>query len=468
MRKLIYIVCVVLIGSICLNCSQRNQGEVILTLKGEGNTFLSNRSCLWSSLLTLENDTLNDAFVYKGTLVEPDVFVLRVGFVSTFIYLEPGERLTIESCPGGNFRFSGDEKAVRRALLLDSLRKERTDLLNYQRQLTFAKQRGKNYTGKVVDTLETYRTCDELIAAFEREGVGCTESFKRYLAIDQKYFVLSNRIVLPPYLNKTYHPLTPEELEILSETVKDAGIKEASLSLFYRQMARAYMDYLRINDPEGRMGAGEEYLENELRLGDYFGKGDVADMLRAFNLDMIGYQHAGDTAYQRVVGLLPEKWQISLKHYFPPRTEVKGRKISAAVEYPVFEGVTPDGKRVSLKDFSGKWVFVDCWATWCGPCNFEIPYVGYLEEALKDKNVVFLGISVDRKEDTDKWKAFVAEKGLKGVQILCDDADAIYKQFGIAGIPHFALIDPSGRLVKNGLPRPSTGVPHHLLEGMIK
>lgn len=468
MRKIVCILCIIYC-CVWIGCGNvKEGGEIVLTCKGKDDVRVSNRSSLWKRPLNMVLDTLTGMVEYRQNLEEPDVFMVYTGFDFISLYLEPGDHLIVEWDCDGRVHFVGDSSVIYRNLLLESLRKERRKLADFQRRLSFAQRRGKEYDGVVLDAEMIYDACDKLIADFVQNQKGNTENFNRYLDVDQKYFKISTSVTLPPYLNKTYHSFTSSDLKLLSETVRDSKVEEATLSLYYRQMALAYMDYLRIEDPEHKMGPGEDYLQNELRLGSYFGEGDVADMLRAFNLDMIGYQHAGDSVYRKTVECLPMKWQTGLTDYFTPRTEVKGRKISEAVDYPEIEGETPEGKRVSLKDFIGKWVFVDCWATWCGPCNFEIPFLGHLEHALEGENVVFLGISVDVEKDREKWKAFIQEKGLGGIQILCKDKQNLYNQFGISGIPHFALIDPTGRLVMNKMPHPSTGVPHHLLKAMVK
>lgn len=469
MKKIIFLFYVLLSVVGCQDKTADGTGEVVLTLKGESGISVSNRSCLWGLPgLKPRKDSITREVEYKEVMEEPDLFVLHARNSCCHVYLEPGDHLKVECLSNGEFVFEGDSVVVRRARLLQALRNERGRLWDYRRRVLVTQKRGLKYSGNVVKAEEVFAANRALIAEFKKVENGSSESFEHYLDIDQKYFELANRVSLSNYAFNTYNPFTSSDLELLKETVRDANVKEATFSQYYRQLARAYMDYLRINDPEKKMGRGEEYLHNELRLCGYFGEGEVADMLRAFNLEMIGYQHSGDTAYQQVVKSLPAKWQSALERYFKGIDERKGRKISEPVEFPNVEGVTPDGKRVNLKDFAGKWVFIDCWATWCGPCNFEIPYVAHLEHALAGENVVFLGISVNEEKDREKWKEFVKEKGLQGVQILCPDKEKLYGQFGISGIPHFALIDPEGRLVMNRMPKPSSGVPHHLLKAMVK
>ena len=124
---------------------------------------------------------------------------------------------------------------------------------------------------------------------------------------------------------------------------------------------------------------------------------------------------------------------------------------------PSFDYENHKGGKTKLEDFSGKYVYVDVWATWCGPCRAEIPSLKAIEEKYHDKNIEFVSISVDAAKDHDKWKIFVTDKSLGGVQLYADkdwNSDFI-KSYGINGIPRFILIDPNGKIVKSDALRPS-------------
>ncbi len=126
-----------------------------------------------------------------------------------------------------------------------------------------------------------------------------------------------------------------------------------------------------------------------------------------------------------------------------------------------------DGKKVSLSDFKGENVYMDIWATWCGPCKAEIPYLKKLEEDYKGKNIEFISISVDNGRGYPKnsleaskegWKKMIAEKDMKGIQLFADknwESDFI-KAFKIRSIPRFLLIDKNGIVVDADAPRPSS------------
>ena len=117
-----------------------------------------------------------------------------------------------------------------------------------------------------------------------------------------------------------------------------------------------------------------------------------------------------------------------------------------------------DGTTTSLTDFRGKYVYIDVWATWCGPCKAEIPFLKEVEKKYHgNENIVFVSLSVDTDKAFQKWKKFVKDEELTGVQIIADkDFDSEFVQkYQIKGIPQFILIDPEGKIVQPSAPRPS-------------
>lgn len=124
---------------------------------------------------------------------------------------------------------------------------------------------------------------------------------------------------------------------------------------------------------------------------------------------------------------------------------------------PTFDYVNYAGGKSTLEDFKGKYVYIDVWATWCGPCRAEIPFLKAAEEKYHDKNIVFVSISIDTQKDYEKWKKFVGEKELKGVQLFADSdwKSEFVKAYNIDGIPRFILVDPKGMTVNANAPRPS-------------
>jgi len=125
---------------------------------------------------------------------------------------------------------------------------------------------------------------------------------------------------------------------------------------------------------------------------------------------------------------------------------------------PTFDYENHKGGTTKLEDLKGKYVYIDVWATWCGPCRAEIPSLKKVEEMYHNKNIAFVSISVDVDKDHEKWKNFVSEKQLGGIQLFADknwNSDFMIS-YGINSIPRFILIDPNGKIIKSDAARPSS------------
>jgi thiol-disulfide isomerase/thioredoxin len=115
------------------------------------------------------------------------------------------------------------------------------------------------------------------------------------------------------------------------------------------------------------------------------------------------------------------------------------------------------GNIVSMRDFKGKVVFVDVWATWCGPCRAQFPFLKQIEEEYADnKDVVFVGISLDKADVKQKWKDMIKKEGLGGVQVIDDFGKSFGRKYEVSAIPRFMLIDKQGRWIEVRCPRPES------------
>ncbi|WP_299055911.1 TlpA disulfide reductase family protein [uncultured Polaribacter sp.] len=140
------------------------------------------------------------------------------------------------------------------------------------------------------------------------------------------------------------------------------------------------------------------------------------------------------------------------------------KKTSKGNASPKFENYKDiKGGTKSLDSFKGKFVYIDVWATWCGPCIREIPSLKKLEKEYHSKNIVFISISTDEARRNGgsweaaekKWRGFVKEKQMTGVQLWAGEDFSFQQAYQINAIPRFILIDPQGNIVEANAPRPS-------------
>jgi thiol-disulfide isomerase/thioredoxin len=118
-------------------------------------------------------------------------------------------------------------------------------------------------------------------------------------------------------------------------------------------------------------------------------------------------------------------------------------ELSAAKMAPPFTVVALDGTKFNLDEMGGRVVLIDFWATWCGPCNAELPYMKKIAKEFAGQPLVIISVSWD--SDERKWKDFINKNEMTWVQYR--DADhELSKRFDVNAIPHYFTIDADGVL----------------------
>ena len=137
---------------------------------------------------------------------------------------------------------------------------------------------------------------------------------------------------------------------------------------------------------------------------------------------------------------------------------------------PQFDYENHKGGKTKLSDLKGKYVYIDNWATWCGPCLRELPALKMVEEKYHGKNIEFVSVSIDTKKDYEKWKNMVTNKKLGGIQVIADNDwnSEFIKAFGINSIPRFLLIGPDGKVIDADAKRPSDPALIAELDALLK
>lgn len=136
----------------------------------------------------------------------------------------------------------------------------------------------------------------------------------------------------------------------------------------------------------------------------------------------------------------------------------KLRALKTGADSPVFVNYENyNGGTTSLTDLKGKFVYVDVWATWCGPCLSEIPAFKDLVNRYKGKNITFVSISIDAESDKETWRQMIQEKETDWMQLFAEANwnSSFVKDYGVNAIPRFIFIDQEGKIVASNAPRPS-------------
>jgi|TARA_B110000914_G_scaffold90079_1_gene79147 thiol-disulfide isomerase/thioredoxin len=160
-----------------------------------------------------------------------------------------------------------------------------------------------------------------------------------------------------------------------------------------------------------------------------------------------------DSDYERIHNLISSK---NLKEKLTERYEAIGiskpETTAASFNYENHKGGT-----TSLNDLKGKILYIDIWATWCGPCINEMPALTELIKDFKGKNIEFVNISIDTKNQYDKWRAMVPELNVGGLQLIADNGlkSEFMKAYSVGLIPRSMLIDENGKIINAMAPKPS-------------
>lgn len=187
-----------------------------------------------------------------------------------------------------------------------------------------------------------------------------------------------------------------------------------------------------------------------------------------------------DDMIQQILKDAPEDMDEKLAAYKACSTNPKGHaeadklfahysKLKKGAPAADFDFYDKKGKRYTLKDLRGKAVYIDCWATWCGPCCAEIPYMEKLYAHYKgNKKIELISISLD--DNKSKWEKKIAADKPGWRQFIVNDnfKSLLCKNYDIDGIPRFLMFDKKGNIISLNAPRPSDPKIIEWIDGNLK
>lgn len=132
---------------------------------------------------------------------------------------------------------------------------------------------------------------------------------------------------------------------------------------------------------------------------------------------------------------------------------------------PDFMATDINGKKYALADFKGKYVYIDVWATWCGPCKKEAPFLQELEQLYKEKDIYIVSLSCDA--DRGAWEKDMIKENKEGIQIILEANSSFLDDYMIIGIPHFLMLDSEGKILNSQMLRPSDPATRIYLDSLL-
>ncbi len=363
------------------------------------------------------------------------------------LFLEPGDQLHIDAdlldLPQ-SLRFSGQGAANNQ--FLAALRTHFSDYLriNY-------KDLEVDAFRQMIDQRRLEMTC------FLDEGCsqgGLTPAFVDYYRAEITYEWAEDLVAYPRSYerqNGRENEAIPadyfdalEQVELVDETAIGTSHYRTFLS---RNFFRLWQEWH--NHPDTKQMAAEE---RRALVETYVPYNHAKRLLRG---KVLYFFLAGEIVLDFQYGLFnigEQRWAEFLQdNPYPEYTEMveevvrEASKIKPGQPAPDFTLDDLQGQSVSLSDFKGQAVFLDFWASWCGPCIEAVPHLEELKQQTRDQKVVFLNISLD---PADEWHQAVDEHGLTGVHVHAPGGrqSAVAQLYQVSGIPSYFLVGPDGRM----------------------
>lgn len=363
----------------------------------------------------------------------------------------------IPGSPGGNYKFyfKGGEKLG--ISLLDSTytltgkqnSKENLLLTQWHEALKVVENKSVNYISTFVDFFPDLEAISEQSKTFMKGRTSGNAKFdgqmKSFMEWDLALYA-TNFLQTP----RGAHP-SIEEMSPFYDGLKAVGFSKNTTGLYgypWGQRTLISLIHHNMNQEKIKYDKGLEGLKTMISFVDNDTlKADVildyASKIKVYK----EYKEVNDT-YQKLVVTKSQK--VKNMDILSGLAQLSPGDMAYNFSYPDNKGNT-----VTLGDLKGKVVLIDVWATWCGPCKAEIPYLKKLEEEFKGTDLSVVSVTFDELEDKDKWIQMIKDDQLGGTHLFAGGWGDFAQYYKIRGIPRFMVYDKEGKIVTVDAPRPS-------------
>ncbi|MFT7606925.1 MAG: thiol-disulfide isomerase/thioredoxin [Saprospiraceae bacterium] len=396
-------------------------------------------------------------FTVNLMLDESKIYTLSYGRRTSQVFLKPGANLSL-STSSDQFSqvmdFTGD-LAVENTFLTEKFNKDRTAK---SMKVNIYKLEEQEY----IAALEESRNSSKTAFKNFKESNQLDPFFSFLIETEIEYDWAVDRLIYPKYhsfyAQKENFDVGPVYFDFQRDlTIDDSG---NMISPNFTTYISYYTDIEagKILENNEKLKATDNGLAKTKFdvINQSFKDSDIKDFL-LYNTLKTHIQYEGANGTPALLEIFNESCNNQIFKNNIQTDYANWRGLETGNVAPTFAYTDIDGQLHDIADYKGKLIYVDVWATWCGPCKKELPFLEQLQEDHKGNDkILFTSISIDK--DKGAWERMVKDQNMKGLQLFAEGEwrASIVRDYKISGIPRFLLIDEQGKIVSANAPRPSS------------